>query len=209
MKTGAPVVPQVIVTDPVRAARRVTRLAPSWPVAVEVIVASIGLLACGAGQEPLGRGSRTTVTVEPGRTHSRRTAAFALPWVIVTAPEAQPGDAEPVPSPAPAAVGLVVGGLDGGPADADGLACVVPGGEAAGLGMPRSLPDVAAEDAPEEESCGAEPACELLPLSPHALRKQDTATRTTPSQDRLGPCPWLFVAGAAVTTSSLRPRTAL
>ena len=44
-------------------------------VADEVTSASIGLLLRGCGQEPWARGSRTTVTVVPDRTHRIRTEA--------------------------------------------------------------------------------------------------------------------------------------
>ncbi|GGU65726.1 hypothetical protein GCM10010211_33680 [Streptomyces albospinus] len=93
-----------------RAARTVTRVAPFRPVAVDVTMASIGLLLCGCGQALSERGSRTTVTVAPGRTQRSRTEASPGPWVTVAEPATQPGDAEVVPG----GVELPAGGDDVG-----------------------------------------------------------------------------------------------
>ncbi|MGW0204824.1 hypothetical protein ACWDZ8_03040 [Streptomyces sp. NPDC003233] len=72
-------------------------MTPLLSVAEEVTSASIGLLLRGCGQEPWARGSRTTVTVVPDRTHRRWTEASPTPWVTVAEPATHAGDAEVVP----------------------------------------------------------------------------------------------------------------
>ncbi|MEU2775619.1 hypothetical protein ABZ646_22450, partial [Streptomyces sp. NPDC007162] len=97
VKRGAPCGPQVTVTEPVRAARTVTRVTPWLSVAAEVTRASIGLLLRGCGQAPWARGLRTTVTVVPDRTHRVWTEGSPGPWAVVVEPATHPADAEDVP----------------------------------------------------------------------------------------------------------------
>jgi hypothetical protein len=76
------------------------------------------LLLRGCGQEPWARGSRTTVTVVPDRTHRLRIEASPALWVIVAEPARQPDDAEAVGR----GLAVSLGGDDGvsGGAVADG-----------------------------------------------------------------------------------------
>ncbi|GHD90978.1 hypothetical protein GCM10010508_37720 [Streptomyces naganishii JCM 4654] len=119
VKSGALSGPQVTVTAPVRAARTVTRVTPLPSVTDEVTSASIGLLLRGGGQAPRARGSSTTVTVVPERTHRSRTEAPPALWVIVAEPAWHSDDAEAVAG----GVAVPLGGDDGvrrGGAVADG-----------------------------------------------------------------------------------------